>query len=274
MELGPIFRALMHNPTRFWLITVEIALTLAIVVNCVAIILEQRHLLTRPSGLDEPNLVVVTTDPFAKDFAEGYGARVRSYKKFGTAVVIFPDGFKIDVATARLEYYEYPAALPTVELSSLKLDLYRRDFTMNTLAVELDPGRFGQLIDYFGAQRDFKDKTIRVLHNYSFVEDPTRVFRAIRYEQRLGFRIGKHTSNLIVNAVKMDLLVQLSGRRLTNELKLILSEENPLNIEVKYSINRIIFCDVLSCESCSSCLKIFCLSSYKSSYNSAANARK
>jgi putative ABC transport system permease protein len=70
MELGPIFRALMHNPTRFWLITVEVALTLAIVVNCVAIILEQRELLTRPSGLDEPNLVVVTTDPFATDFAE------------------------------------------------------------------------------------------------------------------------------------------------------------------------------------------------------------
>jgi tRNA nucleotidyltransferase (CCA-adding enzyme) len=131
------------------------------------------------------------------------------------------------VATARLEYYEYPAALPTVELSSLKLDLYRRDFTMNTLAVELNPERFGQLIDYFGAQRDFKDKAIRVLHNYSFVEDPTRVLRAIRYEQRLGFRIVKHTSNLIANAVKMDLLVQLSGRRLTNELKLLLSEENP-----------------------------------------------
>jgi tRNA nucleotidyltransferase (CCA-adding enzyme) len=94
--------------------------------------------------------------------------------------------------------------------------------------VELNPDRFGQLIDYFGAQRDFKDKAIRVLHNYSFVEDPTRVLRAIRYEQRLGFRIMKHTSNLIENAVKMKLLVELSGRRLTNELKLILSEENPI----------------------------------------------
>ena len=183
--------------------------------------------------LRRPNLdidIVVEGDGivFAKDFAQSYDARVRSYKKFGTAVVIFPDGFKIDVATARLEYYEYPAALPTVELSSLKLDLYRRDFTINTLAVELNPGRFGKLIDYFGAQRDFKDKAIRVLHNYSFVEDPTRVLRAIRYEQRLGFRIMKHTSNLIENAVKMKLLVELSGRRLTNELKLILSEENPI----------------------------------------------
>jgi tRNA nucleotidyltransferase (CCA-adding enzyme) len=187
-----------------------------------------RDLLLRRPNLDIDIVVEGDGIEFAKDFAESYDARVRSYKKFGTAVVIFPDGFKIDVATARLEYYEYPAALPTVELSSLKLDLYRRDFTINTLAVELNPDRFGQLIDYFGAQRDFKDKAIRVLHNYSFVEDPTRVLRAIRYEQRLGFRIMKHTSNLIENAVKMKLLVQLSGRRLTNELKLILSEENPI----------------------------------------------
>jgi tRNA nucleotidyltransferase (CCA-adding enzyme) len=186
-----------------------------------------RDLVLRRPNLDIDLVVEGDGIKFAKDFAQGYGARVRSYKKFGTAVVIFPDGFKIDVATARLEYYEYPAALPTVELSSLKLDLYRRDFTINTLAVELNPKRFGQLIDYFGAQRDFKDKAIRVLHNYSFVEDPTRVLRAIRYEQRLGFKIGKDTSNLIVNAAKMNLLVELSGRRLTNELKLILSEENP-----------------------------------------------
>ena len=187
-----------------------------------------RDLVLRRPNLDIDIVVEGDGIVFAKDFAQSYDARVRSYKKFGTAVVIFPDGFKIDVATARLEYYEYPAALPTVELSSLKLDLYRRDFTINTLAVELNPGGFGQMIDYFGAQRDFKDKAIRVLHNYSFVEDPTRVLRAIRYEQRLGFRIMKHTSNLIENAVKMKLLVELSGRRLTNELKLILSEENPV----------------------------------------------
>jgi len=186
-----------------------------------------RDLLLRRPNLDIDIVVEGDGIEFAKNFARTYEARVRSYRKFGTAVVIFPDGFKIDVATARLEYYEYPAALPTVELSSLKLDLYRRDFTINTLAVELNPERFGQLIDYFGAQRDFKDKAIRVLHNYSFVEDPTRVLRAIRYEQRLGFRIVKHTSNLITNAVKMELLVQLGGRRLTNELKLLLSEENP-----------------------------------------------
>ena len=114
-------------------------------------------------------------------------ADARSHREFGTAVVIFPDGFKIDVATARLEYYEYPAALPTVELSSLKLDLYRRDFTINTLAVKLNPGEFGILLDFFGAQRDVKEGRLRVLHNLSFVEDPTRIFRALRFEQRFGF---------------------------------------------------------------------------------------
>ncbi|MFP3869759.1 MAG: CBS domain-containing protein [Syntrophobacteria bacterium] len=186
-----------------------------------------RDLLLRRPNLDVDIVVEGDSIQFARDLAGRFEARVRAHRKFGTAKVIFADGFKIDVATARLEYYEYPAALPTVELSSLKLDLYRRDFTINTLAVDLSPGHFGQLIDYFGAQRDLKDKAIRVLHNFSFVEDPTRVFRAIRFEQRFGFRIGKHTANLIVNAVKMNLLVRLSGRRLANELKLILSEENP-----------------------------------------------
>ncbi|HYA02861.1 MAG TPA: CBS domain-containing protein, partial [Syntrophobacteria bacterium] len=186
-----------------------------------------RDLLLRRPNLDIDIVVEGDGIEFAKEFAARYGLRVRPHKKFGTAVLIFPDGFKIDVATARLEYYRYPAALPTVELSSLKLDLYRRDFTINTLAVEINPGRFGHLIDFFGGQRDLKERAIRVLHNFSFVEDPTRVFRAIRFEQRFGFRMGRHTSKLIENTVRMNLPVKLSGRRLTNELKLILSEEAP-----------------------------------------------
>jgi tRNA nucleotidyltransferase (CCA-adding enzyme) len=118
---------------------------------------------------------------FAKRFAElNPGARVRTHEKFGTSVVIFPDGFKVDVATARREYYESPATLPVVELSSVKLDLYRRDFSINTLAVKLNKRHFGVLIDFFGGQKDIKDRAIRVLHNLSFVEDPTRVFRALK----------------------------------------------------------------------------------------------
>jgi len=165
---------------------------------------------------------------FAKKYAKFVNARIHSYEKFGTAVIIFPDGFKIDVASARMEYYKFPAALPTVEMSSIKLDLFRRDFTVNTLAIQLKPNKFGLLIDFFSAQKDIKEKSIRVLHNLSFVEDPTRVFRAIRFEQRFGFSIGKLTSGLIENAVKMDFFKRLSGRRVFAELRQILEEENPL----------------------------------------------
>ena len=164
---------------------------------------------------------------FAKTYADQFGARIHSHKAFGTAVIIFDDGFKIDVATARLEYYRSPAALPDVEMSSIKLDLFRRDFTINTLSIHLNDTRFGNLIDFFSAQKDIKDKAVRVLHNLSFVEDPTRVFRAIRFEQRFGFTIGKLTASLIDNAVKMDFFKRLSGRRVFSEIRLILEEENP-----------------------------------------------
>ncbi len=164
---------------------------------------------------------------FAQKYAKMVGARIHSYRKFGTAVIIFPNDFKIDVASARMEYYKFPAALPTVEMSSIKLDLFRRDFTINTLAIQLSPNRFGMLIDFFIAQKDIKEKSIRVLHNLSFVEDPTRVFRAIRFEQRFGFSIGKLTSGLIENAVKMEFFKRLSGRRVFAELRQILEEENP-----------------------------------------------
>jgi len=170
---------------------------------------------------------------FAKEYARSVQARIHAYEKFGTAVIIFPDNFKIDVASARMEYYKFPAALPTVEMSSIKLDLFRRDFTVNTLSIHLNPARFGTLIDFFAAQKDLKEKTIRVLHNLSFVEDPTRVFRAIRFEQRFGFSIGKLTSGLIDNAVKMDFFRRVSGRRVFAELRQILEEENPTSAIIR-----------------------------------------
>ncbi len=165
---------------------------------------------------------------FAKALAKARGARLHTHAKFGTAVVTFSDGFKVDIATARLEYYRSPAALPDVEMSSIKLDLFRRDFTVNTLAIALNPNKFGRLIDFFAAQKDIKDRVIRVLHNMSFVEDPTRVFRAIRFEQRFGFTIGKLTASLIENAVKMDFFKRLSGKRVLTEMRLILQEADPL----------------------------------------------
>jgi tRNA nucleotidyltransferase (CCA-adding enzyme) len=167
---------------------------------------------------------------FAQAYAKKYSVGVRYHVKFKTAVLIFPDGFKVDVATARSEYYESPAALPIVELSSIKMDLYRRDFTINTLAVKLNSRHYGLLIDFFGAQKDLKERTIRVLHNLSFVEDPTRAFRAVRFEQRFGFKIGKLTANLIENAIRIGGVEKLAPKRIFNELQLILSEENPLNM--------------------------------------------
>jgi len=179
---------------------------------------------------DEDIDIVIEGDgiAFAKKYAILEGARVHTHSKFGTAVIIFADGYKIDVASARLEYYKFPAALPIIEMSSIKLDLFRRDFTINTLAIQLNREKFGTLIDFFSAQRDIKEKIIRVLHNLSFVEDPTRVFRAIRFEQRYGFTIGKLTNGLIKNAVNMNFFQGLSGRRVLTELRQILQEENPV----------------------------------------------
>jgi tRNA nucleotidyltransferase (CCA-adding enzyme) len=189
--------------------------------------------LVRDIFLKRDNLdvdVVIEGDgiKFAQEFAAHHAVRVRSHKKFGTVVMIFPDGFKVDVATARIEYYDFPAAPPSVEVSSLKLDLYRRDFTINTLAVTLNKRDYGTLVDYFGAQKDIREKVIRVLHNLSFVEDPTRVLRAIRFEQRFGFKIGKLTLSLMKNAVAIDSFKGLSGKRLFLELKLLLMEPEPI----------------------------------------------
>ncbi|MCK5237789.1 MAG: CBS domain-containing protein [Deltaproteobacteria bacterium] len=167
---------------------------------------------------------------FAKKFAKLKRAKVKTHERFKTAVITLPDGFKIDVATARLEYYEHPGALPTVEKSSLKLDLYRRDFTINTLAMALNEGVFGTLYDYFGALADIKNKKIRVLHNLSFIEDPTRALRAVRFATRFGFELGAHTTTLLKNTLKLELLKRAFGSRLQDEVRNILQEEEPEKI--------------------------------------------
>ncbi len=192
-----------------------------------------RDILLRRSNLDLDLVVEGDGIAFARELAAQLHGRVRPHPKFKTAVVIFPEPktgreLRIDVATARLEYYEYPAALPTVELSSIKMDLFRRDFTINALAVLITPSHFGRLVDFFGAQRDVKDRVIRVLHSLSFVEDPTRILRAIRFEQRFNFQIGAQTVRLIKNALQLELVQKLSGSRLFHEFRLIMDEKNPL----------------------------------------------
>ncbi len=183
-----------------------------------------RDLLLGIENLDLDLVVEGDGIAFARKLSDVLHARVKVHERFGTAIVLLPDGFKLDVATARTEYYEYPTALPTVEQSSIKKDLYRRDFTINALAVRLNGKGFGDILDFYGGQRDLNEKVIRVLHGLSFVEDPTRVFRAIRFETRFGFHLGKDTTALIAGAVKMNLFHRLSGHRLLEELKLLLGE--------------------------------------------------
>ncbi|MCD6319239.1 MAG: CBS domain-containing protein [Candidatus Desulfofervidaceae bacterium] len=186
-----------------------------------------RDLLLRQENFDIDIVVEGDGIKLAKAMSKELGGRVHTYKKFGTAVVILPDNFRVDIATARTEFYEFPGALPTVETSSLKLDLYRRDFTINTLAIKLNPDEFGLLLDFFGGQRDLKDGIIRILHNLSFVEDPTRILRAVRFEQRFGFRIGKQTLDLMKQSLKLNPLIYVTGSRIWHELKCIFLESNP-----------------------------------------------
>ena len=185
-----------------------------------------RDLLRGKANLDIDLVIEGDGIQFANVLAEQIGARVKPHKKFGTAQVKV-GALRIDVASARTEYYESPAALPRVETSSIKKDLYRRDFTINTLAIKLNPNDFGLLIDFFGGQRDLKEKTIRVLHNLSFVEDPTRAFRAIRFSERFGFRLSRHTASLMKSTIDMNLFAKLSGARLYEELLLSFNETNP-----------------------------------------------
>lgn len=200
-----------------------------------------RDILLARKNLDLDLVIEGDGIAFAHKLAAKMGCRVKEHQKFKTAVVIFPDDFRVDVATARLEYYEHPAALPTVELSSIKMDLYRRDFTINALAVRLNPTNFGQLADFFGAQADLRDKVIRVLHSLSFVEDPTRILRAVRFEQRFGFQIGGQTLKLIKNALQLHLVKRLSRSRLFHDLNMIMEEDHPL-----HSLNRLDELGVLS----------------------------
>ncbi|MGC8753478.1 MAG: CBS domain-containing protein [Thermosulfidibacteraceae bacterium] len=185
-----------------------------------------RDLILKVENYDLDFVVEGDEVAFAKVLAEKLSCRVNIHDKFETAVIIFPDGYRIDVSTARMEYYEAPASLPKVVRGSIKRDLYRRDFTINAMAIKITGDDAYTLFDYYGGMRDIKDRFINVIHNLSFVEDPTRAFRAVRFEQRYNFRIGPQTERLIKIAVKEGIFERLSGKRIFNELKHMLSEKN------------------------------------------------
>jgi len=186
-----------------------------------------RDLLRGEENLDIDLVVEGDAINLARELAKSLGGKVRTHERFGTAEIKI-NGMKFDLATARTEYYEEPAALPKVEMSSIKRDLQRRDFTINTLAIKLNPGEFGLMVDFFGGRRDLREKTLRVLHDLSFVEDPTRAFRAVRFAVRFGFKLSKHTEELLKSTLKMSLFEKLSGARLHDELLLIFKETEPV----------------------------------------------
>jgi tRNA nucleotidyltransferase (CCA-adding enzyme) len=176
---------------------------------------------------------------FGKIIADKLGGSLVVHKKFGTSTVVMnwpdwlgpslhPDNkFKIDIATARQEIYEAPAALPTVKFSSLRQDLYRRDFTINAMAVKINKKDFGLFVDFFDGIKDLERGIIRILHDKSFIDDPTRIFRAVRFEQRFGFKIESHTEYLIKHAVKQEMFRRTENQRIRDELILILKEKDP-----------------------------------------------
>ncbi|MDD4020483.1 CBS domain-containing protein [Aminivibrio sp.] len=185
-----------------------------------------RDLFLSKQNLDLDIVVEGDAPRFLKSW-EKDGLRVSVHERYKTGTVVFPGGRKVDVATARREFYEFPVAQPKVSTDSLKHDLYRRDFTVNAMAVSINQSTWGILIDYFGGRRDLGKKFLKVLHNLSFVEDPTRVIRGIRLEQRLGLTLEDNTLRLLRSCIHGGLLVRLSGFRLRSEMELSFRERLP-----------------------------------------------
>jgi len=204
--------------------------------------------LVRDLLLDVPSIdvdMVVEGDAIhlARRLCGRFGGRVRSHARFGTAKwllsrrvwrAVAPDTpttgtpDSIDFVTARTEFYDRPSALPEVEQGSIKLDLHRRDFTINTLAVRLDGAHLGELLDFYGGLRDLERGQIRVLHSLSFVDDATRILRAVRLEQRLDFEIESRTAELMADGLPM--LDRVTGERVRHEIELALREADPVPV--------------------------------------------
>lgn len=163
---------------------------------------------------------------FAEVLNKTLKGRLVTYKAFGTATIFLKDR-RIDIVTARKESYKKPAAYPDVEPGTIKDDLFRRDFTINAMAISLNKKGFGRLKDFYGGQEDLKKRIIRVMHDKSFMDDPTRIFRAVRFSVRFGFKIEPHTKRLIKEAIADGLLGEVNKGRIKKEIELFLKEKNP-----------------------------------------------
>jgi len=180
-------------------------------------------LLGRPS-FDLDLVVEGEAIKLAEVLAERYPGHWAAHRRFGTAKLRHGN-WSLDLATARSESYSRPGALPTVRPGTIQEDLFRRDFTINAMAVHLDPTHYGKLLDSYGGKRDLEAGLIRILHQKSFTDDATRMFRALRYEQRLGFRLEQSTESRLRQDVA--LLDTISSDRIRHELELVFREEHP-----------------------------------------------
>ena len=165
---------------------------------------------------------------FATECARRLGLRLITHRRFGTASVLGLEGLKVDIATARKEIYEKPAVLPTVSFGVIAGDLFRRDFTFNAMAIGINKLTFGQVVDFYGGQKDLRGGIVRALHPLSFIDDPTRILRAVRFEQRFDFKIEKNTLSWIKDALRLKMLHRVQKHRLRDELILMFKENSPL----------------------------------------------
>lgn len=184
-------------------------------------------------GFENPDIDIVCVGnsiEVAKRLVKAVGGRYDAYERFKTCVVILPDGTRIDFASARREYYEKPGALPEVEASGLEEDLKRRDFSINALALSISRKDFGEIVDVVSGLKDLEQGKIRVLHNLSFIEDPTRIIRAVRFEKRFNFNMDKTTESLAYEAISMGVLRKTLGVRMRDEIIDALNEERVIEI--------------------------------------------
>jgi len=183
-----------------------------------------RDLLLGQTNLDLDLVVEGNAIELAQHLAEINQGKITTHPRFNTAKLQW-DKWSVDLATARSETYAKPGALPAVKPSSLNNDLYRRDFTINAMAIALNPSHYGELIDQYGGRDDLEHKLIRILHEKSFIDDATRIWRGLRYEQRLNFQLEPTTLKLLKRDIPM--LDTISGDRIRYELECILQEEHP-----------------------------------------------
>ncbi|MCK9329902.1 MAG: CBS domain-containing protein [Candidatus Cloacimonetes bacterium] len=177
-----------------------------------------RDLLMGKKNIDIDIVVEGDAIKFAEAFKEKFGNNYTAFSKFQTAIIEYPQIKKIDVASARSEVYHKPGNLPDVEASTIRNDMYRRDFTINSIAIQLNQNNKGLLIDYFHGRRDIQLGIVRVLHNLSFIDDPTRILRAVRFEQRFNFKLENKTLHLLRNSLELDSLSTVAVERLQQEL--------------------------------------------------------